>query len=114
MAICSGAGIVVDRANPIVGEATAQASSVVTDQVVDVVDPTVTEVVTAVLKVLEEVNCIAIVSPELKPATGPAVKAPELREIPMQPALQLAVRLVNVPLKVTGALLIVALTFTPV
>ena len=57
---------------------------------------------------------MAIVSPLLKPATGPGTKAPPLREMPVQPALQVAVRFTNVPPNVIGALCIAELRAAPV
>jgi hypothetical protein len=64
---------------------------VVTCQVPLVVAPTVTVAVVAVDSELEDVCSMAMVSPLLKPVTGPAANAPPLREMAMQPALQVAV-----------------------
>ena len=92
----------------------AATHTVVTLQVPDVVPPTVTEVVTAVLLLPDEVSWMAMVSPLLKPVTGPATKDPPLREMAVQFALHVAVRLVNPPPSVTVLLVMVELTATPV
>jgi hypothetical protein len=47
---------------------------------------------------------MAMVSPLLKPVTGPATKAPPLREMAVQPEPQVAVALANPPASVTALL----------
>jgi hypothetical protein len=66
-----------------------------------VVLPTVTLAVVPVIPVGDEVDCMAMVSPVVKPATGPATNAPPLREIAEQPAPQVAVAPVKAPASVT-------------
>ena len=97
---------------PMDGDPVQGSLVVVTDQALEFVLPTVTDAVTAVFELLDEVKRMAIVSPLLKPATGPALKADAFLEIPMQPALQVAVSPANVPDKVTALLSIGALVMT--
>ena len=89
-------------------------ATVVTLQVPEVVPPTVTVAVTAVLLLPEEVSRMAIVAPLLTPVTGPAVKAAPLMEMAEHAPPQVAVRLVKPPASVTVLLVVRVLTETPV
>ena len=52
---------------------------------------------------------MAMVSPLLRPATGPATKEPPFTDIALQPVLQVAARFVKPPARVTVLLVRVEL-----
>jgi hypothetical protein len=87
---------------------------VVTCQGLLVVAPTVTVAVVAVESEVDDVCSMAMVSPLLKPATGPATNAPPLRDMPVQPAPQVAVMFVKPPASVTALLMMGSFNATPV
>jgi hypothetical protein len=86
----------------------------VTVQVPLVVPPTVTVAVAAVERLGEEVSLMAMVLPLLTPVTGPAIHAPPLMEMAVQPAPQVAVAFAKPPASVTALLIMVVLVATPV
>ena len=80
----------------------------------EVVPPTVTVAFVTELFEAEDVCRIAIVSPLFTPDTGPATKPAPLMEMPVHPALQVAVKFVNPPASVTVLLVMVELMGWPV
>lgn len=99
---------------PVEGVPTHGSVEVVTVHVLDVVPPTVTVAVLAVVEVEAEVCFIAIVSPVWKPLTADVLKAAPLRDIAVQPVPHVAVKPEKAPDSVTVFDVIAALVFTPV
>jgi hypothetical protein len=89
------------------------AAVVVTLHVPEVVFPTVTVAVTAVLVLADDVNCSAMVSPEPNPAKVVPPHDPPFREMAVHP-VHVAVNEPVKPVRVTALLLMVVLVLTPV
>ena len=94
------------------GEPEQASVPVVTLHVPEVVVPTVTVAVFAVLAVEEVAKEMAMVSPVTKPVAVVPYQVP-LRAMPVQP-VQLADRPLNVPVNVTALLVAVVLKAAPV